>query len=385
MTSIFTELEQTLETEGPDRALERLCVELRQRRDYHGLFYGLLLRRWVALGLPPVQLGNEDRLAPAQREAYLSAFREAARTVGQLCLDEGDVIGAWPFFRSIGERAPIAAAIERATADDSERTSQLIEIALHEGANPRKGFELLLERYGICSAITTLSQELPISSADREACVRRLVRALYNELRGRLADEIARREGTAPPPEATVGQMVQGRAWLAEEDTYLIDVSHLGSVVQFSLGLPPCPELQLAIELCEFGAKLPARFQPSADVPFENQYEDFRIYLRTLAGEEVAEGIAHFRAKAETVRPEEAGTLPGEVLVSLLHRLGRHREAVQAYARYLAQADTRRLSCPSLVELCELVGDYQPLVDVAMRRGDLLNYTAGLLQARRGT
>jgi hypothetical protein len=69
------------------------------------------------------------------------------------------------------------------------------------------------------------------------------------------------------------------------------------------------------------------------------------------------------------------------VLINLLVRLGRHRDAVGAYGRYLAQADARQLSCPSLQELCEKAGDYQPLVEVSIRRGDLVNYAAGLLQA----
>jgi hypothetical protein len=55
---------------------------------------------------------------------------------------------------------------------------------------------------------------------------------------------------------------------------------------------------------------------------------------------------------------------------------------VAAYARYLAQADARQLRCPSLQELCAKAGDFRPLVEVSLRRGDLVNYAAGLLQCQ---
>jgi hypothetical protein len=33
--------------------------------------------------------------------------------------------------------------------------------------------------------------------------------------------------------------------------------------------------------------------------------------------------------------------------------------------------------------LCHQTGDYQPLVEVSLRRGDLVNFAAGLLQQRQ--
>jgi hypothetical protein len=84
----------------------------------------------LELGLPPVQVSSQD--VPANKvSAYESAIREAARSVGQLFLDEGDIGGAWPFFRMIQDPAPIAAGIDRVQLDagDSDRTQQIIQIA----------------------------------------------------------------------------------------------------------------------------------------------------------------------------------------------------------------------------------------------------------------
>src|SRR5205823_2930456 len=118
-------------------ALER---ELRERRDFHSLFYALLLRKRLELGLPPVQVGKSDNLPEAAKGPYEDAIRKAAREVGRLLLADGDVASAWPYFRMIGEPAEIAAAIEgfQPTDDNGERTQQIIEIALHEVVHPRR-------------------------------------------------------------------------------------------------------------------------------------------------------------------------------------------------------------------------------------------------------
>ena len=80
-----------------------------------------------------------------------------------------------------------------------------MQIAYYEGVHPRKGFDWVIERNGICNAITTLGgQDVQHAPEDRQYCLKRLVRALYAELRERLAAEIERHDGKrpaeAPPP-----------------------------------------------------------------------------------------------------------------------------------------------------------------------------------------
>jgi hypothetical protein len=377
MASTFDELETVLQSQGPAKMVDKLCDALRERKDYHGLFYGMLLRKRVDLGLPAVQVGRSEDLPKEVLDPYEDAIRQAARSIGKLFLDEGDIPGAWPFFRMINEPAPVKEAIANVKSDDSEAFQRVLEIAWQEGVHPNVGFDFLLQRFGICSAITTLGQNFPQDPEVRKHCVERLVRALHEELRERVAADIQRREGTAPQVKC-VREMIAGHDWLFEDEFAHVDVSHLGAVVQFSIHLPPGEELDLAIDLCEYGVKLPAKMQFGGEPPFDDQYRDYRTYLQALAGANVDEGVAHFQAKAEHAEPED--TMPAEVLINLLVRLNRHRDAVQAYGRYLAQADVRQLSIPSLQELCQKAGDYQPLVEVSIRRGDLVNYAAGLLQ-----
>jgi hypothetical protein len=113
-------------------------------------------------------------------------------------------------------------------------------------------------------------------------------------------------------------------------------------------------------------------------------YHDYYIYFRTVLGEDVEAGLEHFRLKAEHADVEQVGYYPAAVYVGLLERLGRHREAAEAYSRYLAQCDPQQLgSCPTIYELCQKLGDYRPLVDIAQRRGNLVDYVAGLIQVKR--
>ena len=209
----------------------------------------------------------------------------------------------------------------------------LVQIAFYEGVHPRKGFDWILQRFGLCNAITTLSsQELPHPPEVRQYCIQALIRALYAELRDRLSAEIERHddkppaEASAPPDtRGVIRQLIAGRDWLFGDDCYHIDMSHLSSVAQMSMHLTPCAEMEMARELCEYGQRLTGRFVNPGDPPFEDQYRAIGLYLAILAGDNVEEGLDYFRKQAEQADPETVGTYPAQVLVNLLLRLDRAR------------------------------------------------------------
>jgi hypothetical protein len=220
-------------------------------------------------------------------------------------------------------------------------------------------------------------------------CIRALVRALYAELRERLTAEIERHEGKAPPEAAespdtpgVIRRLMAGHAWLFEDEFYHVDISHLSSVVQMSMHLEPCTELDMARELCEYGQRLSGRFKNPGDPPFEDQYRAIGLYLGILAGDRVEEGLDYFRAQAEQADPETVGTYPAEVLVNLLLKLDRAPEALAVARKYLAAVDNRRLSCPGIAELCQKVHDFRTLAEVAREQGDAVHFLAGLLASR---
>jgi hypothetical protein len=380
----FDELKTQLQTAGTESAIDRLCGVLREKKDYNNLFYAMLMKTRCQLGVNPIPTLPAAQLPAEAHAGYEEGIRQAARTVGDLYLADHNIVGAWPYFNMLGETAPVAGALDQYAPGEADEIDAVVNIAYHQGANPRKGFDLILERYGLCSAITTLGgQQMPFGPEVRDYCVKRLVRALYDELRGRLIADITRQESKAPDEQTPVAELIQGRFWLFGDDYYHIDISHLGAVVQMSIHLPPdSEEFRLARELCAYGERLSPRFQSAAEPPFENQYKDYAVYLSILAGENVDEGLAHFRQKVEGADPQETGTYPAEVFVNLLLRIGRAEEALEVAGKYLVRADERQLTCPGIVELCERTGKYEKLATLAREHDNLVHYLAGLIAAK---
>jgi hypothetical protein len=386
-SAVFDELQRALDTEGPAAALDRLCTRLREAGDYNALFYALLMKNRHELGVNPLPTGPAQDLPASAHAPYEEAIRQAGRLVGNLYLQEGNLPQAYAYFRMLGEPGPVRDVLDRHQPGPDEDLQTLVQIAFYEGVHPRKGFDWILDRFGICNAITTLSsQEFNHPAEDRQYCLRRLVRALYEELRERLTTDVERREGKVPeaasaPPETpgVVRRLLAGRDKLFDEDCYHVDTSHLSSVVQMSLHLEPCPEMQLARELCAYGAKLSKRFQGPTDPPFEDLYRSHDLYLGALAGDAIEEGLAYFREQAENADPETIGTYPAEVYVNLLLKLNRPQEALTVARKHLMNVDGRRLTCPGIAELCQKAGDYRTLAEVARQQGDAVHFLAGLL------
>jgi hypothetical protein len=335
------------------------------------------MKKRVELGVSPFPTGASADLPPHTHEEYEQAIREAGRRVGRLYLDQGDLAKAWGFFRMLGEPEPVREALERYRPGPEDEVYPVIDIAWQQGVLPKKGFDLLLDRHGICSAITMVGgADLSQNPDLQQYCVRRLVRSIYDQLRERLLGDI-RERGEMVPDDVTVGQLVAGRDWLFGDDCYHVDVSHLSSVVQMSLNLPRCEELNLARELCDYGARLSPAFRGDADPPFENGYADYGVYLAVLAGDRVEEGLAHFRAKLEPAAAD-GDTYPAQVFVNLLLKLDRPAEALDVAKQYLA-AEDRPMACPGVQELAHRVKDYATLAAAARERNDAVNFLAGLI------
>ena len=184
------------------------------------------------------------------------------------------------------------------------------------------------------------------------------------------------------PADATVPQLIAGAPDLFGEDMYHIDVSHLSSVVQLAAHLPKCDELDLAIELCEYGKHLAPNLRGDMPAPFDAGYTDYEKYLDLLAGRHVDENLGHFRAKLEGATAE-GDTFPAEVFVNLLLRIDRLPEALAVAKQYLGDPDLRDLSCPSVSDLARKAGDYATMAEVAKGSADPVNYLAGLIAQRK--
>src|SRR5207249_10048110 len=125
-----------------------------EQKDYASLFYGLLLKKRYALAVSPIPTGPAQELPEHTHEAYEEAIRLAGREVGRLYLEQGDIPRAWAYFRMLGENEAVKAALDRYQPKENDDVQQLVDIGFHQGVHPQKGLDLLVDRFGLCSAIT---------------------------------------------------------------------------------------------------------------------------------------------------------------------------------------------------------------------------------------
>lgn len=376
----YDRLQQALQARGAVAAVEQLCDELQSVGDLNALFYALLMKARVELGVTPFPMGAAADLPKATHETYENAIRAAGRHIGAEFLKKHDLRQAWFYFNMLGEPEPVRQYLADLTPTDADDLQPIIEIALYQGVLPEKGFQLVVERYGICNAITTYSgQDFSRFPAAKQRAIAMLVKSLYEQLRERLVNDVEAQGGKVSP-NANVGEIVAAHPELFAEGGYHVDTSHLSSIAQFSLELDACPERELARQLCAYGEKLGTSFQYDADPPFEHTYADYKILLAILEGENVEAGLQHFAAKIEPAMGND-NTFPAEVYVNILLKLDRKVEALAVAKKYLA-GEKRQLSCPSVYELCQQAGDYAGLAEAAKSRADGVNYLASLIAAQ---
>ncbi len=377
-----------------DRVIETLIATLENDANPRRLLDALLLKARLDLDLTPLQTEALVDIPEPTRERYEERYLAAIRTVGELLLARGEIPPAWPYFQAIGDKEPVARAIDAyrhdpATADpEADVLGQIIEVAFNQGVHPKRGFELILDHYGVCSAITAF-EHLRGDESLRTECAALLTRRLYDQLSENLRGDILNRSLTRLGDDtATVAELLDGRDILFEDEAYHVDVSHLASVVRSSVLLADKQSIALAVELADYGRRLSSRHKYEGLPPFEDVYADHSAYLKALLGVDVETAIERFEEKARVSAAESAergyaaptDSLPAQVLVLLLVRLGRLDRAIDVFATYLTEIPEANLACPSLSKLCKAAGRIDRLAEIAKCVGDLVTYTAARLE-----
>jgi hypothetical protein len=373
---------ETLRSSGPQAAVEQLIEYLDVTGDYRSLLDALLLKARRELGLPLIQVGGLSSLPEPGRSQFEERYVEAIRLVGSRFLVAGEIATAWPYFRAIAEPERVASTLESYRPhEDAEKLGQVIDVAFYQGANPRRGFELILDHYGTCSAITALEQLPPGDPAVQVACIERLIRHLHGQLLANIRADILQRGESAPGETASIAELIQGRDWLFADEAYHTDISHLSATVRYSILVSDPNVLRLALDLAEYGRRLSPRLQFEGASPFERTFDDHRLFLRALLGMEPEAAIAHFRNKLEReLGGDLDSSLPAQVLVNLLVRTGRLEQAIDLAEERLAHLPESALTCPGLAELCQRGGRIDRLASIARHQANLVNFLAALIQ-----
>jgi hypothetical protein len=380
LSAEFEQLDAALD-EGAAAVIERLIDQLRERKKFHHLFEALKLRLRQHMGLPLWEHTPGDQLDPTLRDQYEEGLIEACREVGLLLLENGQVRDGWMFLQPVGDTAAAAKAL-RALEVDDDNLDEIVDVALHAGVDPELGFSLVLDRYGVCNAITTFEQVMPgRSPAAQQAAATLLLQRLHGDLLASVQGDIARQEG-AEPAQSTLRELLFDRDWLLAENAYHIDTTHLAAVVRFARLLDDPEQLRLAIDLTEYGRRLGSQFQYRHDEPFTDFYPAHALYFHALLGEEVDAAVRYFREKAENLDPRQHGTMPIEVYVDLLARLERYDQAVEASITLLPHDMPTLGFAPPLFELCRRAGRFDRLMEHCRHRDDLLGYACALMQSK---
>lgn len=390
----FDAIHEALSSGGVPGALAQLASELTRSQSYHELFDARLMQARHRLELPLLLSTPIDDLPVETREPLETAYLDACREVGQLLLGEGRIREAWMYLRPVGDKRAVAEALREIEPSD-EQVEPLIEIALHEGVDPELGFQLVLDRYGTCNAISLFdaaASRLP--PAQRTALAGLLVRHLHGELIANLRADIERRGAEHAPPTAaeasgrdsnqeSIAALLVDRDWLFADDNYHLDTSHLSAVVRAARLVTDAQTLRLAIDLTDYGRRLSASYQYPGEAPFEELYPQSAQFFRAQLGENVDDALACFGERARSTDATQAPAGPAETYVVLLARLKRWSEAIQASIVLLPPGATTSGFAPSLMELSRMAGDYGQLVEQSRQQGNLLTYAAGLLESRR--
>lgn len=382
--SEFDQLQEALDQGGVDAALDQLSNYLRENKNFHELFEALKMKVRHRLGLPLTYSDSGDELDEAVRTSLENGLLDACRDVGTLLLREGAVREGWMYLRPVGDRAAAAAELSKVAANE-DNIEELIEVALHEGVDTKRGFGLVLEHHGTCNAITTYESVIARQSTEaQQAAAGLLVEHVHSELLATVKADIAQQQGSEPTG-TTLKELVADRDWLFGEHSYHLDTTHLASTVRFSRLLEGEQQLRLALDLTEYGRRLSTQFQYKGDQPFEDIYPSHAIYLRALLGVEVDEAIAFFRKQSETLDPAEHGGLPVEAYVQLLDRLDRHEEAINALLDFVQkQPEAAAQAIPLMLELSQKAGKFDQLANFCRNRNDVLGFATALLCSAAG-
>lgn len=377
----FEQLEEALESGGVSAALDRLAEQLREGKKYHELFEALKMQVRHRIGLPLTYSDAGDELDDETRTRLENGLLEVCNEVGMALLREGAIREGWMYLRPVGNQAAVAEELRKIEPDE-DNLEELIEISLHEGVDPARGFGLVLEHHGTCNSITTYESSIVRQDKSaQQAAAALLVEHLHGELLASVKADIAQQEGQEPA-ESTLRELVQGREWLFGEHSYHLDTTHLASTVRFSRILEDEPLLRLAYDLTEYGRCLSKQFQYQGEPPFEDIYPSHGLFLGALLGENVDEAIEFFRTKAELLDPDAHGSGAVEAHVQLLDRLDRCEEAIDALIKFAdKQPQSATQVVPLVLDLCQRTGDYSKLIAFCRAQDDLLGFATSTLSA----
>ncbi|VAX38696.1 hypothetical protein MNBD_PLANCTO02-2821 [hydrothermal vent metagenome] len=382
---IFDELDQFNSQQGAVEMIDSLTKRLLESKNYHQLFDALLVKAKESMNLPLLQPTSLTDVPPELQDKFQEQYVQAARTVGELFLEEQNIPEAWIYLRTIQEPEKVRAAIEAIPIphESNEQSDQILEVALYEGAHPTKGFEWLLRTHGICNTVTAFEQSSQqMNNEDRRTVAKLLVNEIYNNLINGIQYSIEQRMAITTTSKDSLATLIAERDWLFEEGNYHVDVSHLNSIVRFAKFLQPDDtELPKAVELAEYGSHLEGDLQFPGETPFDDFYPAHRYYFMALLDDKRDEAINYFQQKLNDEPITEEKPTIAYVLVDLLLQCNLPDKALEVAKEHLQNSDNS--VGITFADVCRETNNLAALGDYARQQNDPITYAATLIQQQK--
>lgn len=355
-------------SQGTDEALDFLQEEFRSSGDYYRLFDALKMKVRKSIGLKLLHAQDDPPLDKATEEKLENGVLDACRQIATLYLSEGNLNDGWIYLQPLSDEPFAKDLIEKVEVTD-ENFGALIEIAFSNGVSPLYGYRLLLDKSGTCNGITAF--DVQAMQFDRET-VAGLASILLNhfcdEMRANVIEHVRKVKGSVDESLSLDG-FLQKHDWLVREGGHHADATHLASVIRIARQTTTEEDLRLAHSLAVYGCRLSEDFQFASDPPFEQIYEDHKIWYQALLGSEVDAAIRRFETKAEQSKGQNHETAVVEALVDLQIRTGNRDAAVDSMAqRFLSQVGSNELPTVAF-EVARSASQFEKLA-TAFREGD---------------
>jgi hypothetical protein len=389
-SNFFDRLTETVQQSGPVEAAKFLVDSMRSQQRYTELFEALKMYHRMELGLPAVQTdlaGANSKIggiSEALQDKLDKRLIESCREVGTALLRKGMLQEGWMYMRAVGDRVAAAEAMKD-VAVNQDNLDTVLGLLVHEAVDVKRGTQLSLEMRGTCNTITMLDSVVSMRGRDdQQLAVGVLVEHVHQELLNSLRSDLARRENWAEAHlesnEQSVEKLLGSRPGLLKDGTYHLDTTHLASTVRFARILDDKKQLRLALDLAQYGRQLHPQYQYPSEEPFADLYPMSIAWFRAILGEHVDAATKLFLQKAESIDPQEHGTIAIETYADLLTRVGKPEEAMRFLIKRMPKGMRPFGIAPSLIELAEASGCYELMLEHAKEKLDDIGFAAALLQ-----
>ena len=382
--NFFGQFQDIFERSDLAESLAQLSDHFRQSDEITLLFESRKMEVRYELGLPLLYSSVPDDLTEDQQRQLEDRLLDICREVGTLLINRGEIAEGWLYLQPVGDRN-LQSELFGSVEVDEDNIDELIQVTFFQQAAPEVGYPLLMQRQGTCASITAFERdirqmEIPIQKQLAELLVNHIYGELVTNVQGHV-EEVEK----APAETDSLARLMSTHTWLTEGGNHHLDTTHLASVVRLASIVDDPRTLWKLVELTHYGKSLHQDFQYPSEPPFENTYEDYGVYYRALASRSEAacdDAANHFKKKSETVSRDQHGAVAWEVYVSLLNRLDRKDEAIDAYIKQLYRKEDLTGIAPNIFDIADQPDQLVELSAFFRDRDDKLGFSVALLKAR---